>query len=93
MIDDLKGDESWRMFRIISEFTEGFEELSELGFAITLFGSARTQPDDLYYRKADGGNTCRSTQHRHKHFGAETKEEWLECLEKLCEPNSPFLRK
>jgi uncharacterized protein (TIGR00730 family) len=52
MIDDLKGDESWRMFRIISEFTEGFEALSDLGFAVTLFGSARTQPDDLYYRKA-----------------------------------------
>jgi hypothetical protein len=52
MIDDLKGDESWRMFRIISEFTEGFEELSDLGFAVTLFGSARTRIDDPYYQKA-----------------------------------------
>ena len=53
MIEDLKGDESWRMFRIISEFTEGFEELSDIGFAITIFGSARTKPDDIYYQKAE----------------------------------------
>ncbi len=53
MIEDLKGDESWRMFRIISEFTEGFDKLSDIGFAVTIFGSARTAPDDIYYRKAD----------------------------------------
>ena len=29
MIEDLRGDESWRMFRIISEFTEGFDKLSD----------------------------------------------------------------
>jgi uncharacterized protein (TIGR00730 family) len=53
MIEDLKGDESWRMFRIISEFTEGFEELSDIGFAVTIFGSARTKPSDPYYKAAD----------------------------------------
>lgn len=53
MIEDLKGDESWRMFRIISEFTEGFEELSEIGFAVTIFGSARTQPAAPYYQAAE----------------------------------------
>jgi len=53
MIEDLKGDESWRMFRIISEFTEGFEELSDIGFAVTIFGSARTKPDNIYYQKAE----------------------------------------
>jgi len=53
MIEDLKGDESWRMFRIISEFTEGFDELSDIGFAVTIFGSARTPPDDIYYQKAE----------------------------------------
>lgn len=52
MIDDLKGDESWRMFRIISEFTEGFDKLAGIGFAISIFGSARTSPDDHYYKKA-----------------------------------------
>ena len=51
MIEDLKGDESWRLFRIISEFTEGFDKLSNIGFAISIFGSARTRPGDLYYEK------------------------------------------
>jgi uncharacterized protein (TIGR00730 family) len=51
MIDDLKGDESWRMFRIISEFTEGFDKLADIGFAISIFGSARTSEDDHYYKK------------------------------------------
>lgn len=51
MIEDLKGDESWRLFRIISEFTEGFDKLSNIGFAISIFGSARTRPGDEYYQK------------------------------------------
>lgn len=50
-IDDLKGDQSWRIFRIISEFTEGFDELSGLCDAISIFGSARLQPDNIYYQK------------------------------------------
>lgn len=52
MIEDFKGDESWRMFRIISEFTEGFDKLADIGFAISIFGSARTQSDNYYYQKA-----------------------------------------
>jgi uncharacterized protein (TIGR00730 family) len=51
VIEDLKGDESWRLFRIISEFTEGFDKLANIGFAISIFGSARTRPGDLYYQK------------------------------------------
>jgi uncharacterized protein (TIGR00730 family) len=49
LIEDLRGDESWRMFRIISEFTEGFDRLSDLGWAVSIFGSARLRPDDAYY--------------------------------------------
>lgn len=49
MIEDFKGDESWRLFRILAEFTEGIDALSDLGFAISIFGSARTEPDNLYY--------------------------------------------
>ncbi len=52
MIDDFKGDESWRMFRIISEFTEGFDKLADIGFAISIFGSARLSSDELYYQQA-----------------------------------------
>lgn len=51
IIDDLKGDQSWRIFRIISEFTEGFDELSGLCDAISIFGSARLVPDSFYYQK------------------------------------------
>jgi uncharacterized protein (TIGR00730 family) len=51
IIEDLKGDESWRLFRIISEFTEGFDKLANIGFAISIFGSARTHPGDHYYQK------------------------------------------
>ena len=51
IIDDLKGDQSWRIFRIISEFTEGFDELSELCDAVAIFGSARLEPEHPYYQK------------------------------------------
>jgi len=49
MIEDLKGPEAWRIFRIISEFTEGIDKLAPMAFAITIFGSARLQPGDEYY--------------------------------------------
>ncbi|MCK9605498.1 MAG: TIGR00730 family Rossman fold protein [Methylomonas sp.] len=51
IIDDLKGDQSWRIFRIISEFTEGFDELSGLCDAVSIFGSARLPEEHFYYRK------------------------------------------
>ncbi|MBI9015750.1 MAG: TIGR00730 family Rossman fold protein [Phycisphaerae bacterium] len=41
--------ETWRVFRIMAEFVEGFDELSKLGPAVTIFGSARTQPGTPYY--------------------------------------------
>ena len=42
----------WRVLRIQSEFVEGFGALSELGPAVSVFGSARTKPDDPMYEKA-----------------------------------------
>jgi len=51
VIDDFKGNQSWRIFRIISEFTEGFEKLSVVRDAISIFGSARLKPDHPYYLK------------------------------------------
>lgn len=44
--------ESWRVFKIMSEFVEGFECLSRLAPAVTIFGSARTPEDDTYYQMA-----------------------------------------
>lgn len=45
-------EETWRIFRIISEFVEGVEEMTRIGPAVSIFGSSRTPPDDPYYRKA-----------------------------------------
>jgi uncharacterized protein (TIGR00730 family) len=45
--------QSWRVFRIMSEFVQGFELLREHGLAATFWGSARTQPDDKYYKEAE----------------------------------------
>ncbi|QQE10561.1 TIGR00730 family Rossman fold protein [Planctomycetota bacterium] len=44
--------ETWRLFRIISEFVDGFEVMSEVGPAVSVFGSARTKPDDPVYQQA-----------------------------------------
>src|SRR5712692_3392054 len=47
----LKAHESWQMFTIMAEFIESTERLSELRPAVTIFGSARTKPDNPYYGK------------------------------------------
>ena len=44
--------ETWRLFRILSEFVDGFEVMSQVGPAVTVFGSARTQEDDPVYQQA-----------------------------------------
>lgn len=51
-IDKLFIEDSWRVFRIISEFVEGFEELSRVGDCITMFGSARARAGDHDYELA-----------------------------------------
>jgi uncharacterized protein (TIGR00730 family) len=43
--------ESWRVFRIMGEFVEGFDELASLGPAVSVFGSARTPPEHPVYQK------------------------------------------
>ena len=43
----------WRVFRIMSEFVEGFDELSQIGPAVSIFGSARVQLDKKYYEAAE----------------------------------------
>ncbi len=45
-------ENSWRMFRILGEFVEGFQSLSELPKAVAIFGSARTPVTDPYYKAA-----------------------------------------
>ena len=45
--------ESWRVFRIMSEFVQGFELLRNHGLAATFWGSARLTPNDEYYKEAE----------------------------------------
>jgi uncharacterized protein (TIGR00730 family) len=53
--DGVDGDavQSWRVFRIMAEFVQGFELLRKHDLAATFWGSARTQPDNKYYKDAE----------------------------------------
>lgn len=51
--DDFTHEDPWRIFRIISEFVEGFEVLSQVGKAVSIFGSSRTKPANKYYKLAE----------------------------------------
>ncbi|HFB99603.1 MAG TPA: TIGR00730 family Rossman fold protein [Phaeodactylibacter sp.] len=48
----LKGENAWTMFKVISEFVEGFETMNHIDPCISIFGSARTQPGTPYYELA-----------------------------------------
>jgi uncharacterized protein (TIGR00730 family) len=45
------GKDAWRIFRIMGEFVEGFEEMAKVGRAVSIFGSARVKPDDPAYQQ------------------------------------------
>lgn len=53
VVDELTARESWRLFRIISEFVEGFEELPDVYPAVSIFGSSRAAPEAATYRLAE----------------------------------------
>ncbi len=53
LVDDLNFSDSWRMFRILSEFVDGFEDLGDLEPAVSIFGSARIDPSDKIYQDAE----------------------------------------
>ncbi|MDA9018183.1 TIGR00730 family Rossman fold protein [Saprospiraceae bacterium] len=48
----LEGENSWTMFKVLAEFVDGFETLNKLEPCISVFGSARTKPEDPYYQLA-----------------------------------------
>ena len=49
----IKTSDSWQIFKIMSEFVEGFETMSKIGPCVSVFGSARTKPDNKYYKQAE----------------------------------------
>ncbi|MCF7823269.1 MAG: TIGR00730 family Rossman fold protein [Candidatus Marinimicrobia bacterium] len=49
---EVKSKNSWQVFRIMAEFVEGFDVLTEIGPSVSIFGSARTKVDDRYYKIA-----------------------------------------
>lgn len=49
---EIKTNDSWAIFKIMSEFVEGYERLAKIGPCISIFGSARTKPDNKYYQIA-----------------------------------------
>jgi len=50
--NDLKTNDSWATFKILSEFVMGFERMSRIGPCVSIFGSARLKPDNEYYKLA-----------------------------------------
>ena len=48
----VKGENSWTLFKVISEFVDGFETLNRIGPCVSIFGSSRTKPGSKYYESA-----------------------------------------
>lgn len=48
--NEIKTNDSWAIFKIMGEFVSGYEKLSRIGPCVSIFGSARTKPNDKYYK-------------------------------------------
>ncbi|MES2763631.1 MAG: TIGR00730 family Rossman fold protein [Bacteroidota bacterium] len=51
--NDVKASDSWQIFKIMSEFVNGFEKMQQIGPCVSIFGSARTRPENKYYILAE----------------------------------------
>ena len=51
--NEIKTNDSWAIFKIMGEFVNGYEKLSQIGPCVSIFGSARTKPDHEYYKLAE----------------------------------------
>ena len=51
--EDFKLEDPWRIFRIMGEFVESFHRMSQVGQAVSIFGSARTKKTNKWYKQAD----------------------------------------
>ncbi len=50
--NEIKTNDSWQIFKIMGEFVNGFEKMSAIGPCVSIFGSARTDAEDQYYKQA-----------------------------------------
>lgn len=50
---EIKTNDSWAIFKVMSEFVQGYERMAKIGPCISVFGSARTNPEDKYYKMAE----------------------------------------
>ena len=50
---EVMASDSWKIFKIMSEFVNGFERMQEIGPCVSIFGSARTKPENKYYILAE----------------------------------------
>ncbi|MEL4455735.1 TIGR00730 family Rossman fold protein [Lutimonas vermicola] len=51
--NEIKTNDSWAIFKVMSEFVDGYEKLSRIGPCVSVFGSARTKPGETYYELAE----------------------------------------
>ena len=51
--NEIRSNDSWAIFKIMSEFVNGYESMSRIGPCVSIFGSARTKPEDKYYQLAE----------------------------------------
>jgi uncharacterized protein (TIGR00730 family) len=51
--NEIKTEDAWQIFKVMSEFVDGFEKLAKIGPCVTIFGSARTPPSHKYYKLAE----------------------------------------
>ena len=51
--NEIKITDSWQIFKIMAEFVEGFEKMASIGPCVSLFGSARTEPENRYFKLAE----------------------------------------
>ncbi|MFC2096594.1 TIGR00730 family Rossman fold protein [Bacteroidota bacterium] len=51
--NEVQTSDSWSIFKVMAEFVEGFSKLSKIGPCVSIFGSARTKPDNKYFKLAE----------------------------------------
>jgi uncharacterized protein (TIGR00730 family) len=51
--NEVKTSDSWVIFKVMAEFVEGFDKLSQIGPCVSIFGSARTKPENPYYKMTE----------------------------------------